>query len=300
MATSVPLDERLITISIEIGGQLKKFDQRFAIMASGTKFANAQQNEAKVKIANLTKADRDYLLTATSPFNKDRTSKKLIIEAGRVSTGTGKIYEGEISTVIPSEPPDVWLEFKCQTGQFLKGKLVAVSQPAQTKLSAIVEQIAKDTNLNLNFQAPDRNISNFSHTGSALHGIEKINQMGGGIHAYQDNEQLVVKSLNVPLTGTLRVLNKDSGMVGIPGFTELGVRVKYLMDKETVLGGALEIQSVMYPTTNGRYMIFKLGFEIASRDEPFYWIADGLRVTDSGNAVVPSNIKKQKKGRKHK
>jgi hypothetical protein len=293
------LDPRLITVSIDIGGQLKKFNQDFGIAAHGEKFANPLQNEATVKIANLTRSDMDYLLTETSPFNKNRSSKKIIIEAGRVSTGTSKIYEGNISTCVPSEPPDVWLEFKCQTGQFLKGKLVASNQPSQTKLSAIAALIASQTGLNLNFQATDKNISNYSFNGGALKQVDKLGSMGA-VSAYVDDGQLVIKDLHLPLKGQIRILDKDSGMVGIPCATEFGVKVKYLLDKQTVLGGALEIKSVMYPAMNGKYVIYKLGFEIASRDTPFYWDAEGIRVTDSGQVEIASKVTKQKKKPKHK
>lgn len=293
------LDPRLITISIEIDGQLKKFDQGFAITATGTKFANPQQNEATVKIANLTNADRDFLLTTLSPFNKNRTSKKLIIEAGRVSTGTSKIYEGNIATVVPSEPPDVWCELKCQTGQFLKGKLIAATQPGVTKLSTIAKQIAADTGLNLNFQATDKNINNYAFTGGALKQMDKLSSLGV-VSTFVDDNQLVVKDFHLPLKGQIRILDKDSGMIGIPSATEFGIKVKYLLDSQTKIGGALEVKSILYPTMNGKYVIFKLSWEIASRDTPFYWIAEGIRVTDSGKADIPSSIKKKKKGPKHK
>jgi hypothetical protein len=299
MATSVPLDQRLIRVSIEVDGEIKQYDQNFGITASGMKFANPLQNEAKVKIANLTKSDRDYLLTATSPFNKSRKLKTLKLEAGRVSSGLSLIYQGDINKCYPSQPPDIWVEFDCLTGQYVNGKLVQATQPGQTKLSTIAKQIAADTGLNLNFQATDKNISNYSFTGSAG---KQINGLGslGAVSAYQDDGSLIVKDIHLPLSGQIRILDKYSGMVGIPQLTELGVKVKYLIDKESKLGGALQISSVIYPTINGKYVIFKLGFELASREEPFYFDAECLRVTDTGAVAVPNTIKKQKKTRKKK
>lgn len=299
MATNVPLDERLIRVTVEVNGELKQFDQNFGITASGTKFANPLQNEAKVKIANLTASDRDYLLTATSPFNKNKTLKKLTLEAGRVSSGLSKIYEGDINKCFPSQPPDIWLEFTCLTGQYVNGKLVQATQPGQTKLSTIAKQIAGDTGLSLNFQATDKNISNYSFNGSAGKQIDALGSLGG-VSAYQDDSSLIVKDVHLPLQGQIRILDKNSGMVGIPQLTELGVKVKYLIDKESKLGGALQISSILYPTVNGKYVIFKLGFELASREDPFYFDAECLRVTDSGGVTIPNTIKKQKKTRKKK
>ncbi len=287
-------DNRLITVSIEIDGQLKKFSQPMYITATGTKYANPLQNEAMVTIANLTKSDRDYLMTAVSPFNANRTSKKLIIEAGYESTGLGKIYEGNIVSVKPSQPPDIKLEFKCQTGQFIKGKLVSNGQPGMQSLKTIAGSVASQAGLELNFQATDKQVANYQFTGGALKQIEKLSS-AGAVSAFQDDNQLVVKDIHLPLTGPVRILSKNSGMIGIPEVTEFGVKVTYLMDNTSKLGGALDIQSELYPALNGHYQIFKLSWNIASREVPFYWVAETIRLTDTGAAVIPAGIKKKKK-----
>ncbi len=66
-------------------------------------------------------------------------------------------------------------------------------------------------------------------------------------------------------------------MIGIPEFTEQGIKVKFLLDNRTTLGGGIQIESKIYPATNGNYVIYKLGFEITNRDKPFYWIAEATR-----------------------
>lgn len=50
-----------------------------------------------------------------------------------------------------------------------------------------------------------------------------------------------------------------------------------LFDNQTVLGGGINITSKLNPAANGAYTVFKLGFELASRDTPFYYIAEGTR-----------------------
>lgn len=301
MATE--LDPRLVQVSVEINGQLKVYaftgDTGFQIAATGTKYANPLQNEAEITLFNVTKETRDYLLTECSPFNLNRTPKKIILEAGRKSTGLSKIFEGDIATAVPTQPPDIGLKFKCQTGQFLKGKIIASQQGASVPLSRIAQQVATDTGLELNFQATDKNVSNYAYTGGALKQVDKLGSVGA-VNAYVDDNQLVVKDLNMPLQGQIRILNEKSGMIGQPEITEFGVKVTYLLDNQTKLGGALQIESVVYPTTNGKYVIFKLSWDISSRTEPFYWVAETIRHTDSGEAVIPGNVKKQKKTRKKK
>jgi len=203
------LDPRLLRISIEINGQLKIYEG-LAMTASGTKYANANQNECEVKITNLDQATRDYLLTETSPFNKNKTRKILLVEAGRVSQGYSLVFAGDITSAVGGQPPDITMTLKATTGDFAKG-------------------------------------------------------------------DIIFKDYNAALVRRVRTLNLDTGMIGIPEFTEQGIKVKMLFDNQTVLGGGLDVTSKLNPAANGVYTVYKLAFELASRDTPFYYIAEATR-----------------------
>lgn len=269
-------DPRIVRVSIEIRGQLRVYDG-LAITATGEKFANANQNETTVKIANLAKDVRDYLATECSPFNANRTRKKLILEVGRRSYGTFVLYAGDITSVTVGQPPDVWVELKCLTGDFDKGNIVSRSQPGKALLSVIAQQVANDLSLALAFEATDKQISSYSFTGGALKQVEKL-ASAGMVNAYVDDGRLIVKNQNQPMVGAVRMLDIDSGMIGKPEFTEHGVKVKFLIDNLTQLGGRLVIKSITEPSANGTFEIYKLSFDVASRDVPFYYIAEAKRL----------------------
>ncbi len=57
------------------------------LLQQGTKYGNSLQNECVVTIDNLDKQTQDYLLTETSPYNKNRTPKTVTVRAGRESYG---------------------------------------------------------------------------------------------------------------------------------------------------------------------------------------------------------------------
>ena len=271
----VALDLRIINVGIEVNGQINTYSD-LAIWATGTKFANANQNQAQVKIANLNKANRDYLITETSPFNLNRTPKRLFLEAGRKSYGVSRIFVGDIVTSTPSQPPDIVLTLDCLTNNFSKGTIVSRTQASQAQLSTISRQVANDLGVNLDFQATDRQIGNYTFTGGTLQQVDKLGT-AGNVDAYIDDGTLVVKDTTRPLVGRLKLISAATGMIGIPEITEQGVKVKFLLDGETVLGGLINIQSELNPAANGNYIIYKLSFDIANRDEPFYWIAEGKR-----------------------
>lgn len=271
------LDPRLLRISIEISGQLKRYEG-LAMTASGTKYANANQNECEIKITNLDEATRNYLLTETSPFNKNRSRKQVMVEAGRVSTGYSLVYVGDITSAVGAQPPDITLTLKAGTGDHAKGNIVSRSQPGVAPLRNIASRVAQDLGLSLNFQAKPKQIANYSFTGASIKQVDKLGEMGR-LNCYVDDKALVVKEFNTPLVNRVRELNLDTGMIGIPEFTEQGIKVKLLFDNQVVLGGGINITSKLNPAANGLYTVYKLGFELASRDTPFYYIAEATRAT---------------------
>lgn len=270
------LDPRIVTVGIEVNGQLRTY-RDLNISAVGTKFGNANQNECEVKISNLDKTTADFILTETSPFNLNKTPKRVIVSAGRVSYGTSQIFIGDIARAAISQPPDVTITLKCLTGNYQKGNTIAVGQPARATLRQVAQQTANSLGLTLNFQAKDKYLANYAYSGAALKQVNRLGQ-AGLVDAYIDDGQLIVKEMNVPLANSLRVVSMETGMIGIPEMTEEGIKVKFLLDNQTALGGGLRVRSVMYPAANGDYSIYKLGFEITNRDVPFYWVAEGKRL----------------------
>jgi hypothetical protein len=80
------------------------------------------------------------------------------------------------------------------------------------------------------------------------------------------------------MTGVLAYVNADTGMIGIPEINEQGVKCTVLFDTRMTLGGAMDVTSQIYPSVNGQYCIYKLGFDLANRDTPFYWMPEGKRL----------------------
>lgn len=270
------LDLRLLTLTLVVNGVSKTYDT-LEISATGTKYANALQNECEVKITNVDRATQDYILTQTSPYNLNKSPKILTVSAGRKSYGTSVVYVGNIISSLVSQPPDIAITLKCLTGNFLKGNIISRFQPGGASLSQIAAGIAQDTNTLLQFQATNKTVANYNFAGASLKQVDLLNSMGG-VNAFIDNNTLVVKNALVPLTGKTKVVSANTGMIGIPEFTEQGIRVKFLYDNQTTLGGGLQIKSDIYPAANGFYVIYKLGFQLTNRDVPFYWIADAARI----------------------
>lgn len=307
------LDKRIVRVGIEVRGAIKVYEG-MAITAKGTKYANANQNTCEIAIANLDAPTRDWLLTECSPFNKNNTPKRMYLEVGRESYGVFRLFEGDFAycslgqSVNVKEPAadakggaggaggddassgdvtvaggdtgmDIWVAFKALTLDSKKGKIVSKSGLPVSNLKDEAAALAKDLGVSLDFSATDKQLTNQSFTGAQL---KQIDQLGttGGVSVFVDDGKLVVKDINLPIPDFKRVLNLESGMVGKPEFTEQGCKVKFLIDPRTKLGGALEIQSKTIPAANGEYIIYKLSFDVSSRDTPFYYMAEAKRYGD--------------------
>ena len=268
-------DERIVKITIDVNGKLNTYEN-LSITASGTKYANSLQNDCVVTIANLKKQTQDYILTETSPFNLNPEPKSIIVEAGRKSYGSRVLFKGNIISSGLSQMPDVAIKLRCLTGNFLKGNILAKGQPSNVQLSVVARQIAQDLNTVLDFQASDRNLSNFSYSGSSA---KQVNNLAfvGGVNVFIDDDVMVVKDQGVPLNNIETIVNANTGMIGIPEINEQGVRVKFLIDNTTRVGSAIKLTSVQNPSVNGEYIIYKLSFDVANRQTPFYFIADAAR-----------------------
>ncbi len=270
------LDPRIVRVSIEVNGQLKTYEG-LAIRATGVKYANALQNEAKVSITNLDNATINFIVTETSRQNLNRTPKRITVEAGRKSYGYSKIYVGNIVSAIPTQTQaDITLDMTCLTGNFINGNIISRSMPGMATHKEIATNVAKDAGYSLDFNVVDKQIANYSYSGVAGKQIDAISKLAL-VDTYVDNDRLIIKEKNRPLPGQLKIVSLDTGMIEKPELNQFGVKVKFLLDNQTVLGGGLRIISKTIPAANGDYVIYKLSFDIANRDTPFYWIAEALR-----------------------
>lgn len=270
------VDLRVIRVGIEVSGKIRWYEG-LRVKASGVKKANPTQNECTVTITGLSTDVRDYILTETSPFNSNKSPKRLYVDAGRVSTGVFRLFYGDIESAEPGLPPDVDVIIKAKTGSAQKGNIVAIDGQALVRLQSLAQQVASRLGLTLNFQATDKNIGNFAFTGSALHLVNKL-QEAGGVRAFIDDAELVVKDQDKALTGKTRILNMNSGLVGLPKITEKGVDVTFLIDGESALGGLLRLDSKFNKAASGDYTIDQLKFEVASHDDPFFYVATCTRL----------------------
>ena len=100
--------------------------------------------------------------------------------------------------------------------------------------------------------------------------VDKLNQMGG-VQAGVDNGTLWVINAGAVRKNTGFTISDSTGMVGIPQVTSEGVTVRVMINSAILIGGEVTINSVTNPAANGTFKVMKMDYEIASRDQPFWY-----------------------------
>lgn len=263
-------DKRLIRVGIELNGVKNEFED-LAIIATGQKFASAVANQCEVRMYNLKRDLRNYLLTEASPLKKDRTPAQLTLEIGRESYGTSLLFAGSVFAANATQPPDIGIIFQSLTNSLRAGIILGYQENSTALLSSICGRVADLNGLVLDFQATDRNIENFSYSGAVNHLINKIERMGGVRVSVDDDKTLTVLDADKARVGAEKLINQSTGMIGIPQVLETGIIVKVLADNNYKLFDLVYVESEINPAVNGRYVILQIHFQVANRDQPFWF-----------------------------
>ncbi|OWK42203.1 baseplate hub protein [Fimbriiglobus ruber] len=271
-------DGRLVSATLTLLSGPVTF-QSVAIFARGRMFANAQAGQCELAIYNMTKDQRNQVLTQASPMNLGKVNSpngqfvpvNMTLNVGRESYGTFTIFQGNVIACNVSQPPDIGVVLRGMTANYLSSVLAGLNQSAVTLLSTIVKGVAASLNLPYEFTATDRQIDNYNFSGGLLGQVRKLNLIGG-ILAYIDpkSNTLVVHDSDKARPGGTILVSANTGMVGIPQVTEVGVIVKVMLAPSYRLGGLIEVVSEINPAANGTYFIYKIDFDVANRDTPFW------------------------------
>ena len=267
---SSAFDPRIVRVGLQIGDDFQLFEG-LDIRMSGQKFASPTMNQCTVKISNLTRDHRHFILTKATPMAIARTPILMTVDVGRESYGTFRLFEGEVyvSTVTP--PPDIAITLVSLTNSFALGLIAANSQGPMTSIETIAKSIADANGLTLIFKATNRQIANFQHSGAIAKQVGKL-AMIGDVRAWVDNKQLFVIDKDGYADDTQFNLSIDTGMVGVPQATQSGVIAQMLVHPGISVGQKVGIKSQINPAVNGdSYFLSSVHFDIANRDVPFWY-----------------------------
>lgn len=266
-------DPRIVRVGIEVDGDVT-FIEDADIRIQGQKFASPTSSIAVIKISNLTRDLRNYILTKATPIiarRQTRTPVMAIVDVGRESYGTFRLYEGPVYSSTVTPPPDIGIVLRSVAQSEAAGLIASNVHGARTQLKTIAQSIALQNGLTLEFTATPKQIANYTFTGGISRQLEKLQQVGD-VRAFVDNKVLVVMNKDSYRGTNKFLLSQETGMVGVPQATESGAMAQCLINPSMQIGSGIVLDSKINPSVNGSdYNISKMSFDIANRDNPFFY-----------------------------
>lgn len=260
------------SINPENKQKMLKRIEGLAIKGKVSRKGGSTQAEAQISIANLPNEDIEYLTTFSSPYLKPKTKKLIRVYAGYSKTGWGQIFSGDIEEAIPQDMPDTWLNIKAKSLYYANRTPLSFGVTNITSKD-LSKSIADTLGLKLDWQATSKkSFDSFHHTGSQAGLIQQFNKLDD-VTMYEDNGVLRVvdKTENRPTSDKgVKLISKDTGMIGLPEPDQYGVKFKCLLDASLNLSKWIKLQSVKLPALNGYYQTYDLDFDFANREQQFY------------------------------
>lgn len=265
-------DQRIARLGIEINGEFLNLEG-LDIRASGIKYFSPSSSQCTVRISNLTKEHRNYIVTKASPIifsNASRQAINMTLDVGRESYGTFRLFQGGVLAMNVTQPPDIGIILESLTNNYAISLINMNSYGPTVSFRTLAQKVADQNRLALNFRARNINVENYSFTGALAKQMEKLQQIGA-VNVASDGETLTVLDTDQFIDEGNILLNLDTGMVGVPQPCEQGVIVKTLIFGSIKQGSKVTIDSQINPAVNGEYKVMQIHFDVANRDTPFFY-----------------------------
>ena len=270
------MDKRICYVQIQTPSGDKEI-RNISIRGRITRKKSETGSTAKIAIANLSREDVEYLTTYTSPYVDQSKKKRINVFAGYESTGVGMIFSGDIYSALPEGLPDTWLNIEAKTEYFNQQNIITMSQ-SKMNTKSIATIVANQLNLALVWRSKSQKfIDAFNFTGAKAKLLNRLNELDS-FTAFIDNDSLIVIDNNEqpPETSTtkkegyIKLINGDSGLIGLPQPDEHGVKIKVLLDPTVNLGDWFKLESERLPIINGFYQVYEMTYDFATREPQYY------------------------------
>jgi len=254
------------------------------IRAQGQKFAGTETDTCILQISNLTRDQKNWLLTVASPLTTSQQPGRkpvlVTLSVGRESVFPPfLLFQGYCWASRVTMPPDIGIILTSTANNFQAAALQPQDFGALTTVQTIASQIAAKYQKTLNIvgapKSATKQIANFHYTGGLQTAINKLARAGVGQYRVQCNTTtLSVYDVSNTVYGPVApfTLNTSTGMVSIPEVDEMGVKATCLIIPQIQVGSSINVQSTVNPAANvSNYYISSLRYHVTNRDDPFWY-----------------------------
>lgn len=281
------IKKRIIRLTFETPSGQVVITQDLKMFVRVNKAALAIQNRATMEIFGLDTQLRQRLTSQLTAWKKRLTEQGDInpiwipvsIVAGYADDDgdhSTLIFKGECVLCEPSSPPpNISIKITAYTNQLNKASFITDPAPAELTFKEYVIWASQQMGLGDNpvcdtsyNESIITNPSRSTHVASALL-IDIQNAYRMDVAAYVDDGRLIVKDV-AKIVNPSEIAFLDVFVGAPPSWNEWGIQFQTMFNPEVRLGQAVDITSIMNPSTNGQYVVTELDYDLSSRDRQFY------------------------------
>ena len=238
-------------------------------------------SQATIDVYNLNRDDLEFLSTTARTLAQKQNMVQLY--AG-YEGDVEMLFSGEVFEATPQGYPDVVLKIRGLSEMKWQGANLEL-QKSDFKVIDLIDRAGKemgyqvnvDSNLRANNQLLNKEIKDWSFTGSPVELLEKVQDMVGGITADPQTVainvskgQINVWSPSVQNQAKKLVISKKTGMIGLPRPTGTGCSVTILMNNGITTGDMVSLKSERVKILNGDYYVMAIQHEGELRGKSWY------------------------------
>lgn len=262
--------------------QLKGIDVKFKIDLP----MSAVLAKADISICNLTRADIEYLTTYTYLWAALTQKKRIRLFAGYSDTQTNLLFDGDIIEAIPTQPPDIWLDCKAQSGNYGSTQVYLLSVFDAVPIKTLFEQAAVKLGLTLEWRSKStKQVKDFNFNGNYQKMIEQLTKLDN-ITVFEETGSLIVVDNAAPVRdGAIREISEITGMIGVPKIDAIGIEATLLLDTTIKRGDTVHLSSIRVPAANGNYYVYNICHEGHLRGTNWYTTIKARRLDVYGREL---------------
>lgn len=242
------------------------------VHASVIAVGGASQGAASIRVFGLPLDVIQRLTSVGAVANTIRGANKVLIAAGDEGSALTTIYQGTIDSAYGdfNASPDVAFNVTALSALTAALKPVgARSYVGSTDVATIMAQLAEDAGFAFENHGVTATLASPYLPGAVYQQIQLVARAAGIYHTV-DRNTLHIWPANGSRGGDIPLLSPDSGMVGYPAFSSVGLQVASVFMPTVALGGRVDVKS-MLNVANGRWRVARVQHDLQSETPGGHW-----------------------------
>jgi hypothetical protein len=229
-------------------------------------------SECQLRIFGLTPAVYNQLISIYQQ-TQVKFANTVIVQAGDSVNGMATVFIGQLTLaqIDLNSQPDAILNVIAQTGILQALTAVPpVSYPAGASVDTIMSSLAIQMNLKYENHGVTAVLPKSYFPGTARQQFISAIQAAGINGIIDDGALIIWPKGGSRSTPSIPVLSPENGMIGYPGYSNIGLNVKTMYNPNVTFGGQVTVQSSIKPC-NGTWTVYGLSHELESEMPDGQW-----------------------------